>query len=204
MPDPVFAEYHRRKRRRRVGEVSIVIAAIAATVGVAGCWAAAAPAAVVGAVRTDAGRASSTRTAVPDPPTSTSPVLVGDVAASAVAPAPVARPSGPTRIDVTAHGYQAELDACQWVRMDLEAAAPIVGAHTRCGGAIVLTLDAGDEVDIRGELLDGDYRVVSAREAHAGDPAGAATAGMVADVLLQTCFPGSGGRVRLVALSRFG
>ncbi|HEY2642171.1 MAG TPA: hypothetical protein VGI56_00320 [Galbitalea sp.] len=50
---------------------------------------------------------------------------------------PVSPPSV-TRIVVTATGYQHEIDECQWVRMDLDAQAPIVGAHAVwwVGGAL--------------------------------------------------------------------
>lgn len=103
-------------------------------------------------------------------------------------------------IVITATGYQAELNACQSVRMDLLGTAPFVGAHTSCGGAEVLTMKVGDLVTLVGQGLDGNYRVVGARDAHAGDLATTATAGMTASVVLQTCYRGIGGRERLVAL----
>lgn len=101
-------------------------------------------------------------------------------------------------IDTT--GYQAELDACEWVRMDLAAAAPIVGAHNYCGGDVVLSMQPGDTVVLTGEQLDGTYVVTEARDAVAGDPAAEATAGMTATAILQTCFWGDDGAVRLVGL----
>jgi hypothetical protein len=104
------------------------------------------------------------------------------------------------RITVTATGYQTQLDECQWVRMDLGAEAPIVGAHTRCGGSVVLAMRPGDVVYVRGQGLDGKYVVTGSRDAHAGDNAQLATAGMAAQVILQTCYPGPGGRERLVGL----
>lgn len=84
--------------------------------------------------------------------------------------------------------------------MDLLGTAPFVGAHTSCGGAVVLTMKAGDRVTLAGQGLDGIYRVADARDAHAGDLATTATAGMTASVILQTCYRGTGGRERLVAL----
>jgi hypothetical protein len=86
--------------------------------------------------------------------------------------------------------------------MDLGAVAPIVGAHTRCGGAAVLTLATGARVELQGQGLDGGFVVADARDAHAGDDAAEATAGLAADVILQSCYPGASGRVRLVALVR--
>lgn len=101
-------------------------------------------------------------------------------------------------IDTT--GYQAELDACDWVRMDLSAAAPIVGAHNYCGGDIVLGMQPGDTVVLSGEGLDGTYVVTEIRDAVAGDSASAATAGMNVAAILQTCYWGDGDAVRLVGL----
>ena len=108
---------------------------------------------------------------------------------------------GSWSIAIAATGYQAELDACQWVRMDL-GVAPIVGAHTSCGGAIVLEMIDLDAVQLAGQGLDGAYVVTGSRDARAGDTAAAATDGLAADVILQTCYPGADGRVRLVALTR--
>jgi hypothetical protein len=132
----------------------------------------------------------------PAPAAAPAPETAAPAAAPAIAAAPV-----PLAIDVTATGYQTELDACQWVRMDLGASAPIVGAHTRCGGSVVLTLNPGDQVRIRGQGLDGSYRVVGSRDAWAGEDAASATSGMPGSVLLQTCYPSGNGRVRLVGLA---
>jgi hypothetical protein len=215
--DPVFADYHRRARRRRAGGVALVLAASAGIVGLAGWWTSGVESTTPASVRVGVERASATDPA-PDPAPSApaaapAAALAGDPG-STPATAPTPEPAPPSTlahtspdavaITVTASGYQAELDACQWVRMDLGAIAPIVGAHTRCGGSVVLAMQPGDVVDLRGQGLDGTYRVSSTREAHAGDPAGAATAGMAADVLLQTCFPSGDGRVRLVGVTRFG
>lgn len=104
-------------------------------------------------------------------------------------------------IAIDARGYQAELDACLWVRMDL-GVTPIVGAHTSCGGSVVLDMVDLDAVELVGQELDGIYVVTGSRDARAGDPAAAATDGLVADVILQTCYPGGDGRVRLVSLTR--
>jgi hypothetical protein len=101
---------------------------------------------------------------------------------------------------VTATGYQQQIDECQWVRMDLDAEAPIVGAHTSCGGSVVLAMRPGDAVELSGQGLDGKYVVADSRDAHAGDVASTATAGMEAQVILQTCYPGTGGHERLVGL----
>ena len=115
------------------------------------------------------------------------------------APATPAQPAV-TVITITATGYQQQLDQCQWVRMDLDAIGPIVGAHTQCGGAVVLTLRPGQLVQLRGQGLDGMYVVTDSRDAHAGDDAQTATAGMQATVVLQTCYPGTDGLERLVGL----
>ena len=132
-------------------------------------------------------------------PVATTPTIAP--AASAPAPVPPA-PSGPTSrtITITATGYQAELDACQWVRMNLLDTVPMVGAHTSCGGSLVLGLHDGDIVRLVGQGLDGTYRVIDSRDARSGDDAAAATAGMGAAIILQTCYPGTSGRVRLVGL----
>ena len=119
------------------------------------------------------------------------------------APPPLQPPTaeGPDHytIDIGAVGHQREVDQCQWVRMDIGAVAPIVGAHTSCGGAIVLDLALGDIIDLNGTGLDGTYQVAESRDARAGDPAGTATAGMSASVILQTCYRDRDA-VRLVAL----
>lgn len=142
-------------------------------------------------------------------------VTLGSVASQAQ-PAPTLATSGPQSLDlqlptlavdagsyaiaIDTTGYQAELDACEWVRMDLAATAPIVGAHNYCGGDVVLSMQPGDTVVLIGEQLDGTYVVTEARDAVSGDPAAAATAGMTATAILQTCYWGDDGAVRLVGL----
>jgi hypothetical protein len=69
-------------------------------------------------------------------------------------------------------------------------------------GAPVPTLRPGQVVELSGRGPDGRYVVTGGRDAHSGDDAYTATEGMDASVILQTCYPGSGGRVRLVALER--
>lgn len=105
-------------------------------------------------------------------------------------------------IDIATAGYQTELDACLWVRMDLGAAAPIVGAHNYCGGSIVLDMAIGDTVTLRGTSLDGEYTVEESRDARAGDNAAAVTEGMAVDAILQTCYVNSSGKARLLGLVR--
>ncbi|PJJ63704.1 hypothetical protein CLV54_1377 [Compostimonas suwonensis] len=107
--------------------------------------------------------------------------------------------TGEWNIRIATRGYQTELDRCQWVRMDVGAVAPIVGAHNYCDGAIVLDMQPGDLVHLAGTDLDGEYLVTGSRDAHAGDRADTATAGLVADVILQTCYWG-GDPLRLVTL----
>jgi hypothetical protein len=132
---------------------------------------------------------------------SSAPVPVAPPPATVPVPAPpvVAGPVVRT-ITIAATGYQAELDACQWVRMDLLDTVPMVGAHTSCGGSMVLALHDGDVVRLVGQGLDGTYRTLDSRDAHSGDDAATATDGMDAAIILQTCYPGTSGRVRLVGL----
>ena len=120
-----------------------------------------------------------------------------------VAPVPpeAATPVAPTplySITVTARGHQAELDACQWVRMDVGAVAPIVGAHNFCHGDQVLAMAVGDVVTVTGTDLDGDYQVTGSRDARAGDNAAVATAGLTGDIIFQTCYWESARGLRLV------
>lgn len=105
------------------------------------------------------------------------------------------------QITIDTVGYQAEIDACLWVRMNLGGPAPIVGAHNYCGGGIVLDMMIGETVTLAGTELDGTYVVTEARDARVGDSARGATAGMAADVILQTCYWDSDGRLRLVGLT---
>lgn len=135
------------------------------------------------------------------PPTSAT--TVSPTASAATASKATRRPSSTPAVFailITATGWQAEIDRCQWVRMDMQAAAPIVGAHTSCGGRIVLTMRIGDTVTLRGQGLDGRYQVTGSRDAHIGDNAAAATAGVTAAVILQTCYT-TRNAVRLVSLA---
>jgi hypothetical protein len=198
-----FSAYHRARRRRRTPGMLAGAGVAAAAILALGVVVAAAPAPSPARALASA---TVPRTSTPAP-TATPTTLAADPTAD-VAPVADAVPGPPLpavlpgyTIHVTATGYQAELDECQWVRMDLGASAPIVGAHTRCGGAIVLGMVDGDRVDLTGQGLDGDYRVVGARDARAGDPAVAALAGLPGTLVLQTCYPAGDGRVRLVALA---
>jgi len=105
-------------------------------------------------------------------------------------------------IDIDTVGYQAEIDACLWVRMDLGAAAPIVGAHNYCGGSIVLEMAIGDTVTLTGTSLDGIYTVEESRDGRAGENAATVTEGMAVDAILQTCYVNSSGKARLLGLVR--
>lgn len=130
----------------------------------------------------------------PEPTSTTSPaVSATDSALAATGPASWS-------IDIDTTGYQDEIDECLWVRMDLGGHAPFVGAHNYCGGDVVLDMQPGDRVSLAGAGLDGAYVVTDDRDARAGDVAAAAIAGMTADVILQTCYWGRTGSVRLVGL----
>jgi len=200
----LFAAYHRTDRIRTI--VRVVVGAVATVVAVTlGALvttntpsshaiptpvATSSPSSYPAAPRPTDAEPDADQVSLPAPPPD-QPAIV----------APVAAVDGTWRIAITASGFQAELDACQWVRMDLSAAAPIVGAHRSCGGAIVLEMAIGDLVSLSGEGLDGSYSVTEARDAHAGDVAATATEGMDAIVILQTCYPGTSGRLRLIALT---
>ncbi|GGH51037.1 hypothetical protein [Microbacterium album] len=124
----------------------------------------------------------------------------GQAPADPPAPASPDVAAGELRIGIDTRGYQDELDACLWVRMDLGGAvAPIVGAHNHCGGDVVLDLVDGDRVRLAGEGLDGVYVVTGSRDGYPGQSAREATAGMDAAVILQTCY-WDRDEVRLVTL----
>jgi hypothetical protein len=191
----VFAEYHRAEFARHALGVAVGVVAVAG---------AALPVILLGAVAPGAPTAAPSPYSAPAGPSSTPsfppetlPAPAADIVPT-VAPVVVADTGW--SIAVGATGYQAELDACQWVRMDIGAVAPIVGAHTSCGGEIVLQMMPGQAVALSGAGLDGAYVVAESRDAHVGDVAATATAGMSADVILQTCYPGGDDRVRLVAV----
>jgi len=118
--------------------------------------------------------------------------------------APVAVPSW--QVGITSFGWQAELDACQWVLMDLvdSVPLPIVAAHNYCGGGIVLEMQYGDTVTLSGYGLDGVYVVTGDRQASTGMDAATAISGMGGDVILQTCYWENDGSERLVSLQRVG
>ena len=124
-------------------------------------------------------------------------------AAPAPAPAPAAAPAS-WSISIGAVGLQAELDQCQWVRMDFSSAVPlpVVGAHNYCGGDIVLSMSVGETVTLSGTGLDGTYVVTGSRDAWTDSPAADAIAGMGGDVILQTCYWANDGSERLVSLQR--
>lgn len=140
-------------------------------------------------------------------PDGVAPPAPDALAAPPAAPSPQPVEPAPLPITPTVHtigihtsGYQAELDQCLWVRMDLTgASAPIVGAHNNCGGDVVLGLEPGQLVDLAGQGLDGRYAVVGSRNGRPGQNAAEATAGFGAAVILQTCYF-EGPDVRLVAL----
>jgi hypothetical protein len=200
-PD-VFAAYHRREDAglalRILGGCSAVLGGVLL---VALMGSAAPPPAVVTSISVPTARdPSSIPTPAPEPSEEALPAPAAEVL-PAIAPVAVADTGW--RIAIDTSGYQAELDQCLWVRMDLGAIAPIVGAHRSCGGgAIVLQMQPGEAVALSGVSLDGGYVVAETRDAHVGDAAVTATEGMIADVILQTCYEGAGGRVRLVALLR--
>jgi hypothetical protein len=119
-------------------------------------------------------------------------------------------PSAPAasswQIGISAFGWQAELDACQWVLMDMVASVPlpIVAAHNYCGGGIVLEMQPGDTVTLGGYGYDGVYVVTGSRDAWSGGDAAVAVSGMDGDVVLQTCYWDDDGTERLVSLRRIG
>ena len=210
--DTVFADYHRTRTRRIVAVVTGWV--LAAALGVSGVVA-------IGAVTAQPAAATAATTAATVPVDSAAAVTSTLALAPAPAPAPPAPIPVPTQsiapaltptptstaarqtayaIAIAATGYQIELNACQWVRMNLADTLPIVGAHTHCGGILVLRLQLGDTVTLSGQGLDGAYRVADALDAKAGDNSASATAGMTATVILQSCYLGGGGRVRLVGL----
>ena len=120
-----------------------------------------------------------------------------------IAPAP---PVPTWSISIATVGMQAEIDACQWVRMDFtaEVVLPVVAAHNFCGGGIVLDMQGGDTVALAGTGLDGLYVVVAAQDAWADSDAADAISGLAGDVVLQTCYWTDDGQERLVGLQKVG
>lgn len=205
-----FREVHRSAAVARVRRIAGIAAAVVAVV--LGVWAVPAVATSpappsVTAVPAAAPDPTAVVAPPPDPATPPAPPPPASLpapdrpASPAPPPAPALQP-GPrhTTIAVDTRGYQAEIDRCLWVRMDLADAVPIVGAHNYCGGDVVLGLQPGDRVTLMGEALDGDYAVVESRDARAGDDAAQATDGLTATVVLQTCYYDADGLLRLVAL----
>ena len=138
---------------------------------------------------------------------STSPVVASRAASPVYAPraaSPLVKHAPPAiewTITVGAIGYQEELDACYWTRMDFDGVVPIVGAHNFCGGDIVLEMQVGEIVHLVGADVDGTFVVTGDRQVFPGDDAIAATAGLDSPVLLQTCYWDVADGMRLVALS---
>ncbi len=204
-PDHPFRAYHQARKRtaiwRALAFAAALAAAVALTSGIQGARTPLASAATAGH-SPSAGATATTMI----PATTAFPQPV-EVSATLVAPGPqlVSPPSTGHHgwsIVIDATGYQTEIDRCLWVRMQLGAVAPIVGAHNYCGGSIVLDMRAGDTVVLSGMGLDGTYVVTAGRDAHAGDSAAIATAQLAADVILQTCYWHSNGRERLIALTK--
>ncbi len=212
--DDPFRDVHRARTRAVCARVIVVVMALAVGAGLASL-ADAVPASPAVAVSASAVGALAERTDAPpvelptvnDDPNLTAIPTQPAAAAALAAPEPasaVVEPAGPASwsIDIDTVGYQAAIDQCLWVRMNLGGEAPIVGAHNYCGGAVVLDMAIGDRVELAGTELDGVYVVTDARDARAGDSAPTAIAGMVGDVIVQTCYWGGDGRVRLVGLTR--
>lgn len=209
MAPDTFREYHRARRRaaalRGVG-IAIVAAIAASGLTLWGVAAASLPA-VASPRASAAPNAAELDRELPTlvEPAATPATAAPSGFATTTQPAPLAS-TGPAAwaISIDTIGYQDEIDECLWVRMDLGAAAPIVGAHNYCGGGIVLEMQLGQTVDLIGSGLEGTYVVTESRDARGGDPAAAATAGMEAAVILQTCYWIDDGSVRLVGLQRVG
>lgn len=211
-PDP-FAAYHRAGRWMTLARViPAVIAALAIGTGL-GYVAGSAPAAPPAAVEQDS-RAQAVGPA-PDaveppipadqlPQPGTQPGAPGEAAQPGAPAPPTLATTGQAEwsISIDTTGYQAEIDQCLWVRMDLGVHAPIVGKHNYCGGDVVLAMAIGDTVTLAGVGLDGTYTVAATRDAQAGDYAKLATDGLGGTVILQTCYWGDSGAERLVALDR--
>jgi len=220
MPSPAtdpFREYHRGRFWMSLLKVTAgAVAAVALVAGVLQLAAGAPPyAAQPAAARGLPAPAPSDATALAPQPVLASPTPAASTPAASSTKAPVlgtaasapdqpAVVTGPANwaIAINTTGYQAELDKCLWVRMDLGATAPIVGAHNNCGGSVVLDMRLGDIVTLSGTALDGKYTVVDSRNARAGDSAASATSGWTGDVILQTCYFNAGGAERLLELQR--
>ncbi|MEP6482306.1 MAG: hypothetical protein ABJA94_09895 [Rhodoglobus sp.] len=203
MPEIQQSSAPTRSRRRAFAlGIPLVVGALALAMG----WALSAtvPAAAL-PERTAAGQVATTpRVALVLAPVTAPAPVQPPPPAPAPAPAPIA---GPTwSISIATVGLQAEIDACQWVRMDFtdEVPLPVVAAHNFCGGGIVLDMQDGDTVALSGTGLDGLYVVSGSKDATADDDATDAIAGLSGDVVLQTCYWANDGSERLVALTRVG
>lgn len=199
VPTDPFADYHRARARAAGGRIVVSVLVVGGVCAGLAALAGAAPAPVVTAsprvlpvpIETRPPAPTALPTQAPDQPTPT-PTQQAELPDA----------TGPRfwAITVDTTGYQAEIDQCLWVRMDLGLPAPIVGAHNYCGGEVVLDMQVGDTVTLAGTGLDGSYVVAGDRAARAGDPAASATDGLEAAVILQTCTWAADGSVRLVAL----
>ena len=215
-PENPFRDYHRARWWMSVARIAAIGVSAAVTVGLVSLVAPAAP--PTAQELTAAASAGVESPGVRANELAPSTTVGSEVAEAVVLPAPAtaavdssaptaAQPALPTTgpaswaIAVDTTGYQAEIDACLWVRMDLGGHAPIVGAHNYCGGGVVLEMKLGDVVTMTGTGLDGRYLVSDARDARAGDIAATAIRGMVGSLILQTCYWLDDGTVRLVGLT---
>jgi hypothetical protein len=201
-PDDPFRDYHRVRSWGAVRRFVVVTCLVIGVVGGWGTLASFAPtttAAGSNLVAIPSPSATVVPAAAEPPPAVELPAPVADTSAS-VPQALAQSGSAAWAIHIDTTGYQAEINQCLWVRMDLGTPAPIVGAHNFCGGGQVLHMSIGDRVTLTGTGLDGTYVVSDSRDAHSGDNAFTATAGMLAVVILQTCYWSDDGAERLVGL----
>ena len=210
--DP-FSEYHRARWHTSFSRIVAIAVSIAVSVGLVSLIEpAAAPqqsdASESFALAADSRAVPVEVVTLPSPPATgatagEAPPAPSTLPALPVLPTTATLPStGPASwsVSIDTRGHQAEIDQCLWVRMDVGGHAPIVGAHNYCGGGVVLDMALGDVVTLAGTELDGAYVVSDARDARAGDAAAAAIDGVEGQVILQTCYWGGNGRVRLVGL----
>ncbi|MBD7982800.1 hypothetical protein [Oerskovia merdavium] len=119
---------------------------------------------------------------------------------NAPAPAASAGQSFAWKTSVSNSGDQSVLDRCaggltRWFE-DIEG-KPYYPIHRHCGGSPILKLSMGDRVQIDGQA----WVVTDSRNLHAGDDKDLAF-GLNGQILVQTCFVGTNGAVRVVALTR--
>ena len=208
--DP-FSEYHRARWHTSFSRIMALAVSIAVSVGLVSLVEPAASpqqsdASASFALAADSRAVPVEVVTLPSPPATGATVGQAPPAPSTLSalPTPATLPStGPASwsVSIDTRGHQAEIDQCLWVRMDVGGHAPIVGAHNYCGGGVVLDMALGDVVTLAGTELDGAYVVADARDARAGDAAAAAIDGVEGQVILQTCYWGGNGRVRLVGLA---